>query len=202
MRAPSSLTFGSRSSSGSVEDADTLFVGGLPPVFARGHARNRLSLLPDRRAVAEAQSEQYARDASRAGVQARSACLAWVARWAAQRGRDTRSRSSMRRTLTQIFRTNSRSSCRRRGDITSGRYALNVSFHPPPVQCLAALAWSPAACTVAYLTFALPPTSSIRQRGVPHRTARSQASTRKSMSSSRMLPSKRTWSDSPYRLST
>ncbi|KAJ6514305.1 hypothetical protein C8R47DRAFT_962300 [Mycena vitilis] len=47
-RAPSSLTFGSRSSSGSVEDAEALRrARGLPPVFTRGHARNRSSLLPD-----------------------------------------------------------------------------------------------------------------------------------------------------------
>ncbi|KAJ6498493.1 hypothetical protein C8R47DRAFT_1260204 [Mycena vitilis] len=47
-RAPSSLTFASRSSSGSVEDAETLRrARGLPPVFTRGHARNRSSLLPD-----------------------------------------------------------------------------------------------------------------------------------------------------------
>ncbi|KAF7339245.1 hypothetical protein MVEN_02002300 [Mycena venus] len=45
MRAPSSLTFGSRSSDASVEDPATL--RGLPPVFTRGHARNRSSLLPD-----------------------------------------------------------------------------------------------------------------------------------------------------------
>ncbi|KAJ6577467.1 hypothetical protein B0H19DRAFT_561509 [Mycena capillaripes] len=47
MRAPSSLTFGSRSSSGSVEDTDALRARGLPPVFTRGHGRNRSSLLPD-----------------------------------------------------------------------------------------------------------------------------------------------------------
>ncbi|KAJ6511227.1 hypothetical protein DFH09DRAFT_999601 [Mycena vulgaris] len=47
MRAPSSLTFGSRSSSSSVEDAKTLHARGLPPVFTRGHGRNRSSLLPD-----------------------------------------------------------------------------------------------------------------------------------------------------------
>ncbi|KAJ7132975.1 hypothetical protein C8R46DRAFT_1048292 [Mycena filopes] len=47
MRAPSSLTFGSRSSSGSVDDAEALRARGLPPVFTRGHARNRSSLLPD-----------------------------------------------------------------------------------------------------------------------------------------------------------
>jgi hypothetical protein len=48
MRAPSSLTFGSRSSDASVEDAATLRArtGGLPPVFTR-HSRNRSSLLPD-----------------------------------------------------------------------------------------------------------------------------------------------------------
>ncbi|KAJ7667434.1 hypothetical protein B0H17DRAFT_254379 [Mycena rosella] len=47
-RAPSSQTFGSRSSSGSVElDVGTLRARGLPPVFTRGHARNRSSLLPD-----------------------------------------------------------------------------------------------------------------------------------------------------------
>ncbi|KAJ7234518.1 hypothetical protein B0H12DRAFT_1204744 [Mycena haematopus] len=51
MRAPSSLTFGSRSSSGSVEDR-----AGLPPVFMRGHARNRSSLLPD--AAASPKSSQ------------------------------------------------------------------------------------------------------------------------------------------------
>ncbi|KAJ7459292.1 hypothetical protein FB451DRAFT_1046300 [Mycena latifolia] len=45
MRAPSSLTFGSRSSSGSME-ADTLHARELPPVFTR-HSRNRSSLLPD-----------------------------------------------------------------------------------------------------------------------------------------------------------
>ncbi|KAJ7126033.1 hypothetical protein C8R44DRAFT_733950 [Mycena epipterygia] len=47
MRAPSSLTFGSRSSSGSVEDAEALRARGLPPVFTRSHGRNRSSLLPD-----------------------------------------------------------------------------------------------------------------------------------------------------------
>ncbi|KAF8153725.1 hypothetical protein K438DRAFT_2077372 [Mycena galopus ATCC 62051] len=47
MRAPSSLTFGSRSSSGSIEDPETLRMRGLPPVFTRGHARNRSSLFPD-----------------------------------------------------------------------------------------------------------------------------------------------------------
>ncbi|KAJ7903828.1 hypothetical protein B0H14DRAFT_955580 [Mycena olivaceomarginata] len=43
----------------------------------------------------------------------------------------------MRRTLTQISRTNSRSSCRRRGDITSGRYALNLIPSParPMPRC-------------------------------------------------------------------
>ncbi|KAJ7819751.1 hypothetical protein B0H14DRAFT_3736769 [Mycena olivaceomarginata] len=49
MRAPSSLTFGSRSSDASVEDAATLrarMAGGLPPVFTR-QSRNRSSLLPD-----------------------------------------------------------------------------------------------------------------------------------------------------------
>ncbi|KAJ7869161.1 hypothetical protein B0H14DRAFT_3861278 [Mycena olivaceomarginata] len=49
MRAPSSLTFGSRSSDASVEDTATLrarMAGGLPPVFTR-HSRNRSSLLPD-----------------------------------------------------------------------------------------------------------------------------------------------------------
>ncbi|KAJ6505350.1 hypothetical protein C8R45DRAFT_861122 [Mycena sanguinolenta] len=47
MRAPSSLTFGSRSSSASVDDPETLRARGLPPVFTRGHTRNRSSLLPD-----------------------------------------------------------------------------------------------------------------------------------------------------------
>ncbi|KAJ7115597.1 hypothetical protein C8R43DRAFT_1038570 [Mycena crocata] len=47
MRAPSSLTFGSRSSSSSVEEAQILRARALPPVFHRGHARNRSSLLPD-----------------------------------------------------------------------------------------------------------------------------------------------------------
>ncbi|KAJ6619274.1 hypothetical protein B0H10DRAFT_2216971 [Mycena sp. CBHHK59/15] len=47
-RAPSSLTFGSRSSSGSAEDAEERHhAQGLPPVFKRGHARNPSSLLPD-----------------------------------------------------------------------------------------------------------------------------------------------------------
>ncbi|KAJ7172376.1 hypothetical protein C8R46DRAFT_1085726 [Mycena filopes] len=36
MRAPSSLTFGSRSSSGSVDDGEALRAHGLPPVFVRG----------------------------------------------------------------------------------------------------------------------------------------------------------------------
>ncbi|KAK7014020.1 hypothetical protein R3P38DRAFT_2720656 [Favolaschia claudopus] len=48
MRAPSSLTFGSRSSSSmSAEDPETLRARGLPTVFTRGHERNRSSLLPD-----------------------------------------------------------------------------------------------------------------------------------------------------------
>ncbi|KAJ7088519.1 hypothetical protein B0H15DRAFT_841620 [Mycena belliarum] len=45
-RAPSSLTFGSRSSSSSLDVENTLHARGLPPVFTR-HARNRSSLLPD-----------------------------------------------------------------------------------------------------------------------------------------------------------
>ncbi|KAJ7473614.1 hypothetical protein B0H11DRAFT_2036563 [Mycena galericulata] len=69
MRAPSSLTFGSRSSSGSVEDAEALRARGLPPVFTRGHARNRSSLLPDapspRSSRESAQGMPLAREAKR-----------------------------------------------------------------------------------------------------------------------------------------
>ncbi|KAJ7366506.1 hypothetical protein DFH08DRAFT_948536 [Mycena albidolilacea] len=139
MRAPSSLTFGSRLSSGFVEDADTLFVRELPPVFTRGHARNRLSLLPDRRAVAEAQSGQH-RVLGMGGTMGGSAGLGYE-----EQKLDASDPDSDIPNELQVILSASR-----------GHQQWTIRSHsvPRPSKALAPLAWSSAACTVAYLTFA------------------------------------------------
>ncbi|KAJ7310949.1 hypothetical protein DFH08DRAFT_974111 [Mycena albidolilacea] len=67
MRAPSSLTFGLRSSKASGEDTATLraHTGGLPPVFTC-HSRNHSSLLPDAPSLKSSQGSAHGMPLARA----------------------------------------------------------------------------------------------------------------------------------------